>query len=99
MQENQPKRRVGRRSLLRGVGAGALATSAVVFGTGQPAAAHFKHYGCCHLVFTPGSYTSCTRDHNYLWFCQSSPTRGCGCCERLNNSGAIIASAYSCDST
>jgi hypothetical protein len=99
VQENQPKRRVGRRGLLRGVGAGALATSAVVFGTSQPASAHEKHYACCHLVFTPSSYATCRDSKNYTWYCRWTQTTGCGCCERIGSSGNYTASAYHCDRT
>lgn len=97
MQDKPQKSKVGRRTLLGGFGASALATAAVVFGTGKAASAHYNHYGCCHLVFLPSSYSTCRANRNYTWYCQATATRGCGCCERVNSSGTIIASAYSCD--
>jgi len=87
--------KVRRRGLLAGFGATALATSAVVFGKAGPAAA--ANYGCCNLVYAPSSYSACRAASNYTWYCQSTATRGCGCCEKKNSSGRIVASAYSCD--
>ena len=97
MKDNPQRPKVGRRNILRGFGVSALATSAVVFGTSKAASAHYKHYACCHLVFTPSSYSTCRANSNYTWYCQATPTRGCGCCERKNSDGNIIASAYACD--
>lgn len=95
MQEKPQRPKVGRRGILWGIGASALATSAAVFGTGNAASAAV--YGCCHLVFPPSSYSTCRANRNYTWYCQATATRGCGCCERKNANGTIIASAYSCD--
>jgi hypothetical protein len=97
MQENKRQPRVGRRGVLQGIGVSALATSAVVFGSSSQASAHHLHYACCHLIYHPTSYSACRNAHNYTWYCQTSPTRGCGCCEKKNSSGDIIASAYYCE--
>ena len=97
MQDKPQRPKMGRRNILRGIGASALATSAVVFGTSKAASA--GNYACCNLVYPPSSYSTCRNSKNYTWYCQWTQTVGCGCCERKNSSGAIIASAYSCDRT
>ncbi len=91
----QPSRRFGRRGILKGLGAGALATSAVVFGA--PGTANAANYACCNLVHSPSSYTSCKNARpNYIWTCRWTSTTGCSCCEK-GSSGNYTASAYKCE--
>lgn len=91
-------RRWGRRGLLKGFGAGALGTAAVVFGTPGQASAHYNHYECCHLVLSASSYSRCAdASSNYIWGCSySGQCRTCTCCEALTPYGTVWASAYSC---
>lgn len=87
-----------RRSFIKLFGAGALGTSAVIFGPAEAAMA--GNYGCCNLAFAPTvSVSSCRSGSNYTWYCQSTPTRGCTCCEVKNSSGQFVKSAYACDNT
>lgn len=95
MQDKPQRPKVGRRGILWGFGASALATSVTVFGTRTAASA--ANYACCNLVFAPSSYSTCRANNNYTWYCQWTATVGCGCCERKNSAGTIIASAYQCD--
>lgn len=98
MSRTATKRSWGRRGFLKGVGASALGTAAVVFGTPDSAAAHYNHYGCCHLVLTASSYSRCRDSGNrYIWSCSySGQCRTCLCCEAMTPYGSIWASAYSC---
>lgn len=83
-EERRPPGRVGRRGFLKGIGASALATAAVVFGAGR--AAHAYTVGCCHLWNPPSSWTNCAgKADRYIWTCyvRTSPTcdRPYQCCE------------------
>jgi hypothetical protein len=61
--------RLPRRGFLRGVGASALATAAVVFGLGRPAEA--VQVGCCHLGSSAGAWSTCaSRSDRYIWRCR-----------------------------
>jgi hypothetical protein len=88
-----------RRRFLGTLGASALATSAVVFGSAEAASATYR-YACCNLVYRPTiSTVTCRATCNYTWYC-SAPPRSCTCCERKScSSGAINASAYYCDNS
>ncbi|MCM4080892.1 hypothetical protein [Paractinoplanes hotanensis] len=95
MQDTDRARRFGRRKLLKGVGAGALATSAVVFGA--PGTANAANYACCSLVFAPSSYSACAgASKKYIWTCRWTSTTGCSCCEK-GTSPNYTASAYRCE--
>ncbi|MET8279892.1 hypothetical protein [Micromonospora sp. NPDC005174] len=100
-EQHDPKRASGpRRRFLGTIGASALATSAVLFGSPERASATYN-IGCCHLSFVPSvSYSTCINSPRYYtWYCSTS-TRTCGCCEVKNSSGtANVKSAYYCDSS
>jgi hypothetical protein len=85
---------VGRRGLLKGAGASALATSAVMFGTPGRAEADYKHYACCHLYLHPTSWSYCVSGYNYIWGCTWSNGRSYQCCERYHTMGWVERSAY-----
>lgn len=61
-------RRWGRRNFLKGAGASALATAAVVFGKQGTAHAVVKA-ACCNLAGPPGSWNSCYNYQDYIWKC------------------------------
>ncbi|MEU2615148.1 hypothetical protein ABZ570_26750 [Micromonospora sp. NPDC007271] len=88
-----------RRRFLGGVGASALATSAVLFGSAERASATYD-IACCHLRFVPSvSVATCRSGCHYNWYC-STATKSCSCCEVKNcSTGAYTKSAYSCDNT
>lgn len=96
MPESTPK--TGRRGLLKGAAASALATSAVVFGSpGKAGAGEAPCYSfaCCCLYFSPGSWSTCTTGNYYVWSCYYNPEHYVyRCCERLNANGNAIYSAY-----
>jgi hypothetical protein len=92
----------GRRGLLKGVGASALATAAVVFGKPDQAAAHGVHRACFHLVLQPTDWSRCANPNNwpspYIWSCTHCPVSHCcmqyQCCEAPTPTGTVWASAY-----
>jgi hypothetical protein len=84
--ENVPApRKSGRRSVLKGIGASALATATVVFGTTK--AAQAASQACCHLSNPPGgAWSTCANaSDKWIWTCtQATPYGACyryGCCE------------------
>lgn len=87
---------VGRRGFIGAAGASALTASSAIFGT--VSTAYAGNYACCNLAFAPnGNYSGCLAGSHYVWYCQWSPTMGCGCCEFKNGSGQYYASAYYCE--
>jgi hypothetical protein len=91
------KRQLGRRGAIGAVGAGALTASSAVFGASRAEA--LVNVECCHLFFQPTvTLTNClNHQYHYVWACQTSPTRGCQCCEKENAAGDAYASAYACE--
>jgi hypothetical protein len=94
MNDDMPRRRMrdqlGRRRFLRGgLGAGALAAAATVFGSAQAAQATITK-GCCHLCLSPsGTLSQCQTGTHYTWYCTAtSGGLHCTCCERGNATGA-----------
>ncbi len=94
--DRQPApRRWGRRNFLKGVGASALATAAVVFGTQSPAQA----YACCHLASPAKPWKECYSRRQYIWSCtHPTPYGTCyryQCCEAgCSPYGTCSYSAY-----
>jgi hypothetical protein len=85
-QERSPRGRAGRlarRGFLGTLGAGGLTAASSLFGRGQPAYATYK-WNCCNLAVYPNiSYSSCSSNADYIWYC-SVPPLGylhCDCCE------------------
>jgi hypothetical protein len=69
-QSEQPASRLGRRGFLWGLGAGALATAAVVFGAARGATAA-PNTGCCVWHGGSGTFEQCAaRPGRYIWRCQ-----------------------------
>ncbi|MEU8264993.1 twin-arginine translocation signal domain-containing protein [Micromonospora sp. NPDC048999] len=93
MQGKEKRPAWGRRGFLKTIGASALGTAMVIFGTpGRAEAGPF----CCNLAFSPSiSYDSCRASSNYTWVCMTD-TKTCQCCEKKNSSGQYTASAYFC---
>jgi len=93
---------VGRRRLLGGAGASALAAAVAVFGRPGPASA-LVAFGCCQLFFHPTlTLAACKTDNakqkitHYVWTCSQGGTGfTCSCCERYVN-GNQTASAAVC---
>jgi hypothetical protein len=80
--------KAGRRRVLVGVGATALATSVTLFGgRGKEAAAAGFGPLCCHLAHYPAntSYSNCYAHAAYIWYCSSSGSLHCSCCETAGN--------------
>lgn len=83
--DSRPARpRTGRRGFLKGIGASALATSAVVFGAQRPAQAYTA--ACCNLAVPPSSWSTCAnKSDKWIWSCtKSTPYGVCyryQCCE------------------
>lgn len=94
---SKPSRRWARRGFLKTVGASALGTAAVVFGTPGQASATYK-YECCNLMFRPSiTYSQCRNSYdNYIWSCSAGGCRTCSCCEAKTPYGSTWASAYTC---
>ncbi|HEY8472610.1 MAG TPA: hypothetical protein VIL37_08235 [Natronosporangium sp.] len=81
---SRPIRRTGRRGFLKGIGASALATSAVVFGTQRAAQAYTV--GCCNLALPPSSWSTCnSKSDKWIWSCRHTAPHGTcyryQCCE------------------
>lgn len=94
MQGKEKRPAWGRRGFLRAVGASALGTAMVVFGS--PGRADAYTVECCNLAFPPSiSYDTCRASSNYTWVC-ITPIKTCWCCEKKDNSGRFTASAYTC---
>lgn len=95
----KPGSKWGRRGLLKGFGASALATAAVVFGSPGRAEAHGVHRACCHLVLSPSTWSLCANaSDNYIWSCNYSPVHYIctryQCCEAFTPYGTVSRSAY-----
>ena len=76
------ERKLSRRGLLGGIGAGGLATAATVFGFASPASATVK-YACCNLCCKPNTghtLAQCESGTYYVWTC-SYKGHTCHCCE------------------
>lgn len=91
---------VRRRRFLRGgLGAGALAAAATVFGSGQSAQATITA-GCCHLCRAKsGTLAGCESGAHYTWYCTAtSGGLHCTCCEHGSSSGCtgVTQSWYTC---
>ncbi|MBC6460705.1 hypothetical protein [Actinomadura sp. HBU206391] len=94
--------RLGRRRFMAGVGAGGLATAAVVFG--RPGAAQagalLYPYNCCSLCFAPSITVAACKGYSghYLWYCDNGPSRlHCQCCEtKSGGCPSGVKSAASC---
>lgn len=83
-----------RRTVLGGFGAAALTGASAVFGSES---AQAFDDACCHLAYSPGSYSACMSGSHYSWSCQFTQTVYCGCCERKRSNGSYYASAYRCE--
>jgi hypothetical protein len=95
MQGKERRSLWGRRGFLRAVGASALGTAMVVFGSPGRADAAYKVF-CCNLEYQPTiSYETCRNSSNYTWVCTTA-TKTCLCCEQQNSQGYYVASAYKC---
>jgi hypothetical protein len=69
------KGRLGRRGFMKGVGASALGTAAMVFGT--PRAAQAYTVQCCHLAVPPSGWNDCaSRSDRYIWKCNKAQPHG-----------------------
>ena len=88
----------GRRRLLGGLGASALATSIAVFGgkakaaMAQPGRPH-----CCNLANYPANttYSYCHAHANYIWYCtDEGGSLHCACCETKNNAKSAADCHY-----
>jgi len=91
-------RRWGRRGFLKGAGASALATAAVVFGK-QSAAQAQVQAACCFLERPPSSWSYCYDHRDYIWACTKyTPYGVCyryECCEAACSPyGTCAYSAY-----
>jgi hypothetical protein len=76
--------RRSRRRFLSRLGAGGLATSALIFGTAEAAGALCIRK-CCQLYVCPNvTYSHCRSGTNYTWSCyyrENEPSYTCHCCE------------------
>jgi hypothetical protein len=95
------KRKLGRRGVLAGLGAGGLATAATLFGPAASASALVPEQ-CCTLCCSPNSKATmneCTSGSYYVWSCIPAGSDGslyCDCCEHANPcSNGCNASHYS----
>jgi hypothetical protein len=86
--------RLGRRGLIRGIGAGGLAAAAAVVVGQRPAEAAItpQQYLCCNLAEQPTFPYSVCRDHaSYIWGCYSG-SQFCQCCEWYRKNEKTISS-------
>lgn len=90
--QSVPAKQLGRRRLMGRVGATALLASAAVFGKAEAASAAGPM--CCNLAHNPPntSWSYCHAHSAYTWYCDSSGSLHCSCCETANN----VLSAYEC---
>jgi len=86
--------RGSRRGVLRGIGAGAVASAAAMFGERPQAAsaaasAAVRGPLCCNLAHPSGpnfiDYDKCHAHASYIWGCAASGSLYCTCCETKNN--------------
>lgn len=83
-------RPVGRRRVLKVVGASGLATAAALFGR-TPAASAGTEHGCCVLATAKHkSWSYCAARATYIWSCTHTVSMWCRCCEMRGYS------AYTC---
>lgn len=74
--------KTSRRSFLRVIGAGGLASAGLLFGRAAPAAGSYCNEACCKLYTCENvSMSHCQSGANYTWYCQYTPTVYCQCCE------------------
>lgn len=82
--------RGSRRGILRGIGAGAVATAAAMFAeTPDAADAAVRGPMCCNLAHPSGpnfiNYADCHKRASYIWGCAYTGSIYCTCCETTGN--------------
>ncbi|MEV4759740.1 hypothetical protein AB0J86_32235 [Micromonospora sp. NPDC049559] len=83
--------RGSRRGVLRGIGAGAIASAATLFAAKpEMAGAAPRAPQCCNLEHPPGDpnyidYNDCHARASYIWGCAVSGSLYCTCCETAGN--------------
>lgn len=92
--------RGSRRGILRGIGAGAIASAATLFAE-KPGAAGATALAplCCNLAHPSGpnfiDYADCHRRAAYIWGCAASGSLYCTCCETRNNAQSAAQCLHS----
>ncbi len=92
--------RGSRRGVLRGIGAGAVASAAALFAEKSGAAgAAVRAPLCCNLAHPSGpnfiDYASCRARAAYIWGCAVSGSLYCTCCETKNNAQSAAQCLHS----
>jgi hypothetical protein len=92
--------RGSRRGVLRGIGAGAVASAAGLFATNpETASAALLAPQCCHLAHSSGpnfiDYATCHANAAYIWGCAVSGSLYCTCCETKNNAQSAAQCLHS----